>query len=90
MVPKKELATVKAFFDFLSITRKKTHNGKAAGRQFIRKAIDSILGYLRGSRGKVFSGLWNIAKRGFPVIWNLVAHPFIRKKYGLYKKAMDR
>lgn len=84
-IPYRELATVKAYFDFLTITRKKKTAAKdKAGAQFLKKAINTAAEYLRGSPKEAAAGLWSVAKRGVSVAYYPLAHPGIVKKYGLH------
>ena len=90
-ISKKDLATVKAYFDLLTITRKKkAGDNKSAGLQFFRKAINTATEYLHGSPAHIIAGLWNIASRGLSVFWYPIVHPKIRKKYGLYFRKSKR
>ena len=84
-IPYREMATVKAYFDFLTITRKKqTSAAQSAGEQFIRKAANSAAEYLRNSPRKALPGLYSVAKRGFGVVFYPLTNPGARKWYGLF------
>ena len=86
-VPDKALATVKAYFDFLTITSKKRTAGQhTAGSQFVKKAINTAVEYLRCTPSTAFVGLYSIFRRGFGAVFYLLACPKIRREYGLYKK----
>ena len=82
-IPYKDLATVKAVFDLLTVTRKKkTAEKRSAGTQFLKKAVNSAAEYLSSSP----LGLFSVFRRGFTVFYYPLAHPGILKKYGLTKK----
>ncbi len=85
-VSETELATIKAWFDYLTITnRKKTAANGAAGVQFLKKAINTVTEYLHGAPAQIPAGLFNAAKRAVGVFWYPLAHPEIRRKYDLHK-----
>lgn len=84
-IPYRELATVKAYFDFLTITRKKkTSAAQSAGKQFVQKAANSAVEYLRNSPREMLLGLYSVAKRGFCVVFYPTMNPDVRKQYGLF------
>ena len=84
-IPYREMATVKGYFDFLTITRKKqTNAAQSAGNQFIKKAANSAVEYLRNSPRKALQGLCSVARRGWGVVFYPLTNPDVRKRYGLY------
>lgn len=84
-IPYREMATVKAYFDFLTITRKKkTKSAQFVGKQFIQKAANSAVNYLRNSPREAVFGLYSVARRAFGVAFYPLANPGVRKRYGLY------
>ena len=84
-IPYEDMATVKAYFDFLTITRKKrTAQGGAAGAQFAKKVLNAAAEYLRSTPKEAALSLLSIFRRGVCVAYYPVTHPATVKKYGLH------
>ena len=84
-IPYREMATVKAYFDFLTITRKKkTKSAQFVGKQFIQKAANSAVNYLRNSPREAIFGLYSVARRAFGVAFYPLTNPGVRNRYGLF------
>jgi anaerobic magnesium-protoporphyrin IX monomethyl ester cyclase len=84
-VPKRELMVIRSYFHWISFTRKDT-GGSSKPFEFAGKAVnDALLNIFRfGVVSFVFTGI-NSLKAFIKVVWNVFAHPKIRKKYGLHK-----
>ena len=84
-IPYRDLATVKAYFDFLTITRKKKNaaGGTSSGRQFMEKAVNTAMEYLRGTPKEIVFRIGSVIKRGFCVFYYPLRYPIVIKKYGL-------
>jgi len=83
-IPKRELMVIRSFFFWISFTRKDT--GKSSKSfEFAGKALnDALINIFRfGIVSFIFTGI-NSIKTFINVVWNVFAHPKIRKKYGLY------
>ena len=84
-VPKKDLAVIKAYFDFITISRnKKTGSGKKAGAEFFKKAVNTVSGYLNGNPTEAVKNIFNAALRAFGVVYYPLFFRKTVKKYGLY------
>lgn len=84
-IPKRELLVIRSYFHWVSFTGKdSTKSSKSFG--FAQKAVkDAVGNILRFGVFHLVYAAYNAAKTLTNVIWNVFAHPIIRKKYGLYK-----
>jgi len=84
-VPKKDLATIKAYFDLHTITNRKKHVEQAVFSQMFVKMWDTVKQYLHVAPKDFFPALFSIFKRGLSVM-AFFLHPRIVKKYRLLQK----
>ncbi|HQH62576.1 MAG TPA: radical SAM protein [Clostridiales bacterium] len=84
-VPYRDLMVIRSYFHWLSFTKKGT-NKSAKPFEFAAKALnDAYINIFRfGLVSFVSAGLYSL-KTFLSVVWNVYAHPGIRKKYGLYR-----
>jgi len=84
-IPKRELMVIRSYFHWISFTRKDT-GASSKSFEFAGKAInDAVINIFRfGIISFVFTSV-NSTRTFINVVWNVFAHPKIRKKYGLYK-----
>lgn len=84
-VPTKELKVVRAFFMWSSFTRK--GDTSASLRQsFAKKVFADVLKGLFGRGIKNFFSVFAVDVKTFSdIVFSLLLHPGIRKKYGLYR-----
>lgn len=83
-VPKYELAVIKSYFDLITITRTKNSDSQAIGIEFLKKAINTVLGYLKGNPSEFTKTIISTIKRAFGVMFFPVFFRKTAKKYGLY------
>lgn len=85
-VPKRELMVIRSYFHWVSFTRKDT-GASSKSFEFAGKAInDAFINIFRfGIVSFIFTSI-NSAKTFIEIVWNVFAHPKIRKKYGLNRK----
>jgi hypothetical protein len=84
-IPKRDLMVIRSYFHWISLTRKNTAKSSKSF-EFLGKAInDSAINIFRfGIISFIVIGI-NSARTLINAVWNVYAHPKIRKKYGLYK-----
>lgn len=84
-IPYRDLMVIRSYFHWISFTKKET-NQSTKPFEFASKAInDAMLIIFRfGLVSFVING-FNSLNTFIRVVWNVFAHPKIRKKYGLYR-----
>ncbi|MCR5042118.1 MAG: B12-binding domain-containing radical SAM protein [Clostridia bacterium] len=90
-VPNVELKVVKAYFDWLTFTRKK--NGSSEKHAFAKKAVDTLRHFAEGGLKATIANVYNAGKVFVSVVYYSHSHKKIRDRYGLYnvnKKAGGR
>ena len=84
-IPTKELKVIRAYFMWSSFTRKASSPG-SSGYSFTKKAISDAVKGLFGHGLKNFTLSFEVdAEIFFGIVFSLLFHPRIRRKYGLYK-----
>ena len=82
-VPTRELLVIVSFFNWLSLSQKDSF-GQSKSFSFARMAINNVIGNIL--RYNIFSFITRMslaAKDFLSIVWNMIAYPKIRKKYGL-------